>query len=93
MNLGLLDAATLAPLVAAWVRSGEAPDAELVEWERRRVASARRAARLASLNTGLGRPRGAVADAARRAALRALLAGPGARAFAHAYAMGLDRDA
>ncbi|WJL94357.1 NAD(P)/FAD-dependent oxidoreductase [Microbacterium sp. ET2] len=93
MNLGLLDAATLAPLVAAWVRNGEAPDAELERWERRRVASARRAAMLASLNTGLGRPRGAAADATRRVALRALLAGPGARAFAHAYAMGLDRDA
>lgn len=93
MNLGLLDAATLAPLVAAWVRGGEAPDAELGRWERRRVASARRAALLASLNTGLGRPLGAAGDAARRAALRALLAGPGGRAFAHAYAMGLDRDA
>ncbi|WP_248239595.1 FAD-dependent oxidoreductase [Microbacterium kunmingense] len=93
MNLGLLDAATLAPLVAAWVRGGEAPDAELGRWERRRVASARRAALLASLNTGLGRPLGAAGDAARRAALRALLAGPGGRASAHAYAMGLDRDA
>jgi 2-polyprenyl-6-methoxyphenol hydroxylase-like FAD-dependent oxidoreductase len=93
MNLGLLDAATLAPLVAAWVLGGEAPDAELARWERRRVASARRAALLASLNTGLGRPLGAAGDAARRAALRALLAGPGGRAFAHAYAMGLDRDA
>ncbi|WP_431798021.1 FAD-dependent oxidoreductase [Microbacterium kunmingense] len=93
MNLGLLDAATLAPLVATWVRGGAAPDAELARWERRRVASARRAALLASLNTGLGRPLGAAGDAARRAALRALLAGPGGRAFAHAYAMGLDRDA
>ena len=93
MNLGLLDAATLAPLVATWVRGGAAPDAELGRWERRRVASARRAALLAWLNTGLGRPLGAAGDAARRAALRALLAGPGGRAFAHAYAMGLDRDA
>ncbi|NYF17921.1 2-polyprenyl-6-methoxyphenol hydroxylase-like FAD-dependent oxidoreductase [Microbacterium sp. AK009] len=93
MNLGLLDAATLAPLVAAWVRGDEAPHADLARWERRRVASARRAALLASLNTGLGRPLGAVGDRARRAALRALLAGPGARAFAHAYAMGLDLDA
>ncbi|TQK18202.1 2-polyprenyl-6-methoxyphenol hydroxylase-like FAD-dependent oxidoreductase [Microbacterium sp. SLBN-154] len=93
MNLGLLDAVTLAPLVAAWARGGDAPDAELARWERRRVASARRAAMLASLNTGLGRPLGAAGDRARRAALRVLLAGPAGRAFAHAYAMSLDLDA
>jgi 2-polyprenyl-6-methoxyphenol hydroxylase-like FAD-dependent oxidoreductase len=92
MNLGLLDAATLAPLVAAWVRSGSAPDAELRVWEARRVRSARRAASLAAVNTALGRPTGH-ADALRRAAVRAMLAGASARLFAHAYAMGFDVDA
>ena len=93
MNLGLLDAATLAPLLAAWVRTGRAPEAELARWERRRVASARTAARLAALNTSLGRPLGGAAHTMRRAGLRVALLPPGARLLAHAYAMGFDRDA
>jgi 2-polyprenyl-6-methoxyphenol hydroxylase-like FAD-dependent oxidoreductase len=93
MNLGLLDAATLAPLLAAWVRTGVAPDAELDRWERRRVASARTAARLATVNTSLGRALPPAADAVRRAGLRLALLPPGARLLAHAYSMGFDRDA
>ena len=93
MNLGLLDAASLAPLLAEWVRLGEAPASALTRWERRRVASARTAAALASVNTALGRPLGPRGDALRRAALRAVLTGPTGMLFAHAYAMGLDRDA
>ncbi|MFH8251092.1 FAD-dependent oxidoreductase [Microbacterium sp. B2969] len=93
MNLGLLDAATLAPLVASWVRTGSEPAAELAAWERRRVASARTAARLAALNTSLGRPLGPAAHAVRRTGLRLALLPPGARLLAHAYAMGFDRDA
>lgn len=93
MNLGLLDAATLAPLLASWVRSGAPPDADLGRWERRRVASARIAAALATLNTSLGRPFGPAAHAVRRAGLRVALLPPGARLLAHAYAMGFDRDA
>ena len=93
MNLGLLDAATLAPLLAAWVRSGSAPEADLAAWERRRLASARTAAVLATLNTSLGRPLGPRPHAARRAALRVALLPPGARLLAHAYSMGFDRDA
>ncbi|KRB36859.1 FAD-dependent oxidoreductase [Microbacterium sp. Root180] len=93
MNLGLLDAATLAPLLAEWVRTGAAPDAGLARWERRRLASARNAARLASLNTSLGRPLGPVANAVRREGLRLALLPPGARMLAHAYSMGFDRDA
>jgi 2-polyprenyl-6-methoxyphenol hydroxylase-like FAD-dependent oxidoreductase len=93
MNLGLLDAATLAPLLAEWVRTGVAPEPELRRWEARRVASARTAARLAAVNTALGRglPRGL--DRARRTAVRTMLAPPAGRLFAHAYAMGLDADA
>ena len=93
MNLGLLDAATLAPLLAEWVRSGSAPDAALARWEHRRVASARTAAAIASLNTSLGRPLGARADAARRLGLRVALSPPARMLLARAYAMGLDRDA
>lgn len=92
MNLGLLDAVTLAPLLAAWVRSGSAPDGELRRWEERRVRSARRAATMASVNTGLGRPLPRT-DGLRRAAVRAMLAGPSGLLFARAYAMGFDADA
>lgn len=93
MNLGLLDAATLAPLLASWVRTGAAPEVALAQWERRRVASARTAARLATLNTALGRPLPSAANALRSAGLRAALLPPGARLLAHAYAMGFDADA
>lgn len=92
MNLGLLDAATLAPLLASWVTTGSAPDVELARWEARRLRSARLAAALASMNTALGRPLRA-ADAARRAGVRAMLAPPSAPLFARAYAMGFDADA
>ncbi|NYE18347.1 FAD-dependent oxidoreductase [Microbacterium immunditiarum] len=93
LNLGLLDAATLAPLLESWVRSSVAPDEELRRWERERVASARTAAALATMNTSLGRPLPGPLDRARQVALRAMLApGPG-RLFAHAYAMGFDRSA
>lgn len=93
MNLGLLDAATLAPLLAVWIRTGEAPEAELERWERRRVASARTAAAVATMNTALGRPSGPRLDALRAAAMRGALSGLGGRLFARVYAMGLDRDA
>ncbi len=93
MNLGLLDAVGLAPLLARWVRTGAAPDAELAAWERRRVASARRAGALAAVNTLLGRPRGAAGDLVRRSLVRGMLAPPLGRGFAWAYAMGLDAGA
>ncbi|MGX5769153.1 FAD-dependent oxidoreductase [Microbacterium trichothecenolyticum] len=92
MNLGLLDAVTLAPLLASWVRTGRAPDVGLLRWESRRVQSARRAAALASVNTALGRPSGR-GDALRRAAVSTMLAGPSARLFARAYSMSFDVDA
>lgn len=92
MNLGLLDAATLAPLLAAWVGSGHAPESELARWEARRVRSARRAAALAYANTALGRPTGAF-EPVRRAGVRVMLAPPPAQLFARAYAMGFDLDA
>lgn len=85
MNLGLIDAATLAPLLARWVREGDAPSA-LDVWERRRIRAADTAARIAALNTVLGRP--AVAHGA--TALRVALKTPAASLLAHAYAMGFD---
>jgi 2-polyprenyl-6-methoxyphenol hydroxylase-like FAD-dependent oxidoreductase len=91
MNLGLLDALTLSPLLASWVRRGH--DAGLARWERDRLASARHAARLAFLNTLLGRAAGPTAHALRTGALRTLLRGPGGAAFTRAYAMRFDRAA
>ncbi len=91
MNLGLLDALTLAPLLAPWVRAGH--DTPLAGWERDRLASARHAARLAFLNTLLGRAAAPAAHRARSAALRAVLRGAGGAGFTRAYAMRLDRAA
>jgi 2-polyprenyl-6-methoxyphenol hydroxylase-like FAD-dependent oxidoreductase len=91
MNLGLLDALTLSPLLAQWVR-GPAPE-DLARWERSRLASARHAARLAWLNTMLGRGASRAGHAARSAALRAVLRGPGGAVFTRAYAMGFDAAA
>lgn len=93
MNLGLLDAATLAPLLDEWVRTGAAPESDLRRWEQRRVRSATTAARMAAVNTRLGRPLAPRADAARRAAVRTMLARPTGGVFARAYAMGFDADA
>ena len=90
MNLGLLDAAGLAPLLARWVHERTAPDADLAAWERRRVRSAARAGQLAAVNTVLGRPRRGAADLARRTLVRGMLTPPLGRGFAWAYSMGLD---
>jgi len=93
MNLGLLDAAGLAPLLARWVHDGSAPEDDLLAWERRRVRSAVRAGQLAAVNTVLGRPRRGAADLARRTLVRGMLMPPFGRGFAWAYAMGLDAGA
>ena len=92
MNLGLLDAMTLAPLLAEWMRTGTAPTT-LDAWERRRVRSARVSAAIAAGNTVLGRPASRRIDRLRTGALRALLATPASLVLAHAYAMGFDADA
>lgn len=90
MNLGLLDAIGLAPLLARWVHERAAPEAELAAWERRRVRSAVRAGQLAAVNTALGRPRRGAADFVRRSLVRGMLTPPLGHGFAWAYAMGLD---
>ncbi|KAF2420856.1 NAD(P)/FAD-dependent oxidoreductase [Microbacterium sp. B35-30] len=92
MNLGLLDAVGLAPLLASWMRTGAQPDAELRRWEDRRLRSARAAAAMATVNTALGRPLPHT-DVLRRTAVRAMLAGSSGRLFARAYAMDFDADA
>lgn len=92
MNLGLIDAATLAPLLADWVR-GRPDDRALATWERDRLRSARTAARIAGLNTAFGRPHSAVAHAGATGMLRAALGGPVAPVLARGYAMGFDRAA
>lgn len=96
MNLALLDAATLAAPLARWLRRDEGdadPARELDRWERRRLASARTAARLASLNTALGRGRPPRTHAALTAGIGVAASGPLVRIAARAYAMGFDRDA
>lgn len=98
MNLGWLDAAALAPLLAEAVRSGtsgpwrESANAYAVG----RQAAARRAARQAELNMALGRPTGALGSLGpmgslgsfgREALLRTVLALPTAHGLAGVYAM------
>ncbi|MFS0713785.1 NAD(P)/FAD-dependent oxidoreductase [Microbacterium sp. 2P01SA-2] len=92
MNLGLLDAATLAPLLAHWIRSGTEPDAALAAWEGDRLRSARTAGRLAAINMRLGRPVSAVTHAVRTRMLGRALTATGS-IVPNAYAMGLDAAA
>jgi 2-polyprenyl-6-methoxyphenol hydroxylase-like FAD-dependent oxidoreductase len=89
LNLGLLDAAMLAPLLAAWVRFGTAPEPDLSEWERDRLRSARIAGRMAAVNMRLGRPVSAATHAARSRVFGSVLAATGSL-VPHAYAMGFD---
>lgn len=90
MNLGLIDAATLAPLLAQWVRTGVAPEPELDEWERRRRSAAVLSSRIAAANTTLGRACGRTPQLARRALVRVALRGVAGNMLARAYAMDLD---
>ena len=92
MNLGLLDAAALAPALAVWLRAPDDPR-PVARWERARLASARTAARLAGMNTAIGRARGRTGHTAMTAAVRVAAATPLSRLAAHAYSMGLDRGA
>jgi 2-polyprenyl-6-methoxyphenol hydroxylase-like FAD-dependent oxidoreductase len=91
MNLGLLDAATLAPALAQWLvdpGSGEGID----RWERSRVRSAQIAARISGLNTALGRERSTASHLVLTGTVRAAAHGF-SRVLARAYAMGFDADA
>lgn len=90
MNLGLIDASTLAPVLAKWVHTGIAPEEDIRAWERRRLAAANLSGRIAAANTALGRSAGGSADRARRAAVRAALRGRAGNILARAYAMDFD---
>lgn len=90
MNLGLVDAATLAPLLARWVRDGAPPERELDAWERSRVAAAVLSGRIAAANTVLGRALTRVPHRARCTAVRVALRGKSGDIVARAYAMDFD---
>jgi len=96
MNLGLIDAATLSPVLARWVRGSGGEDASVIDelqlWETDRLAAARTAARIAELNTRLGRGRPAAVHGAATALVRAALATPLRGVAARAYTMGFDRS-
>ncbi|WP_259362740.1 FAD-dependent oxidoreductase [Curtobacterium sp. ME12] len=85
MNLGWLDAAELAPLLAGAVRTGVA--GPWPGYAARRQAAARRAARQAEVNMALGRPLGPVTATGREALLRTALSLPTAHGLARLYAM------
>ena len=91
MNLGLLDAVTLAPALSSWLRQHDA--AAITAWERRRLVSAQRAARLADLNTRLGRAQPSITHRATTLLVAAALATPAAPLAARAFSMGYDLDA
>ncbi|WP_405374208.1 MULTISPECIES: FAD-dependent oxidoreductase [unclassified Microbacterium] len=92
LNLGLLDAVTLAPLLTEWVHSGWPPETGLDRWEQNRLRSARTAGRMAAVNMRLGRPLPPAAYRAVTGSLGALLAATGSL-VPHAYAMGFDAAA
>lgn len=85
MNLGWLDAAELAPLLAEGVDTGTA--GPWPAYARRRQAIALRAARQAEVNMALGRPLGRLATTGREALLRTALSLPTAHGLARVYAM------
>ncbi len=85
MNLGWLDAAALAPLLAEALRTGAA--GPWPAYAARRQAVARRAARQAEANMALGRPISGPAALARGVLLRTALGLPSARLLADVYAM------
>jgi 2-polyprenyl-6-methoxyphenol hydroxylase-like FAD-dependent oxidoreductase len=85
MNLGWLDAADLAPLLADAVRTGAA--GPWPSYARRRQAAARRAGRQAEANMALGRVVPAAVGVGREALLRSVLALPTSGGLARLYAM------
>jgi len=76
MNLGWLDAAALAPIMAAAL-AGRPTGRLLERYQQGRMAAARRASRLAGLNMALGRPQPASFLSVRNAAVAWALRNPG----------------
>lgn len=96
MNLGILDAVTLARVLGtAGERDGAlGPDLDgaLERWARRRRRAAGLSGLLAAANTRIGRPLGDAGDRARSLLLTAILRSPAERLLAAAYAMRFDPD-
>ena len=96
MNLGILDAVTLARALYGAERGlAEAVphlDAALDRWDRRRRRAAVVYGRLAAANTRVGRAYGEWGDRARSALLSATLRSPAERLLASAYTMRFDPD-
>lgn len=86
MNLGWLDAETLAPLLQE-AAHGSLTAHRLESYERKRQRSARLATRQAELNMLFGRPGRGLARQAREQLLRGLLASPAQTALARAFTM------
>ncbi|WP_091179840.1 FAD-dependent oxidoreductase [Paramicrobacterium humi] len=84
MNLGLMDAAALAPRLVAALR-GDAD--ELVRWEGERRPAALRAMNQAAFNMAVGVPLPLLVQPLRRAAIRALSVPPVRRRLADAFTM------
>jgi len=76
MNLGWLDAAALAPVMAAAL-AGRPTGHQVERFQQGRMAAARRASRLAGLNMALGRPQPASFLSVRNAAVAWALRNPG----------------
>ncbi|GAB3273097.1 FAD-dependent oxidoreductase [Arthrobacter pigmenti] len=87
MNLGWLDAAELAPLVAAAAAAGAPDAAALARFQARRMRSASIAARMAQLNMAMGRPVQGLRLRTRDLLLHGLLTGGPRAALARAYSM------
>ncbi|GAA2179725.1 NAD(P)/FAD-dependent oxidoreductase [Leucobacter tardus] len=96
MNLGILDAVTLArALCGPERRLTDAVahlDDALDRWDRRRRRAAVVSGRLAAANTRVGRARGEWGDRARSAVLSGTLHSPAERLLASAYTMRFDPD-
>lgn len=89
MNLGILDAVALARVLSA----SASGDGALARWDRRRRRAAALSARVAAINTRLGRPASGTADRARGLLLETVLRTPAEGLLARTYAMRFDPDA
>ncbi|HET7414356.1 MAG TPA: NAD(P)/FAD-dependent oxidoreductase [Arthrobacter sp.] len=87
MNLGWLDAAELAPIVAGSAVAGAPERAALARFQARRMRSASIAARMAQLNMAMGRPVQGLRLCARDLLLHGLLTDAPRAALARAYSM------
>ena len=87
MNLGWLDAADVAPLVARCIARDRVDAVAFDDFEIRRMRVARRAARRAEANMAMGRPIGTFRRVTRDAGFGLVLATPAKRLLARSYSM------